>query len=1282
MSCPEGFTPSAARFVRYGMDEGLSGIDIRCIAQDKRGFIWFGTTVGGLNRFDGYDMKTYPHSPEDPHSLSHNYVWCLLADSKGRLWAGTAGGGLNRLDTATERFIRHLSDPAKPDTLSNNAILSLLEGDDGTLWVGTRGGLNALDPETGKVVRHPVVIQGSPLQNMQSVRCIVADPHAPVLWLGTSDGLFCFDPASGSYQGYARPDINTSGIGYNSINSIVPDGDGALWLATEHGVCRFVPPSRKVRPGTNAMHISEWEVFLNQHAPGGLLGANAIRTMLEDDAGGLWLGASSGVSRFDRRTRRFENVPDTPGDPESMTSTMINRLFVDRQGGLWVATAYGGAYRMRPPEKMFRNYRVNVSDPSAGLSDQLVTCVHPDSRGRLWVGTFRGLNLLENGRWKRFLHDPEDPTTVSGNHISAIGEDGQGNIWVGTPNQGLNKWDNGQFRRFINPSPSTSPRQGRMPYASSQIGSFYLDRKGRLWINGRSYGLDCLENEGFTHWAPYDEKGERLPISNLIPGYLDDDEGLWCASELCGLVRFHIPTGKTEQFFPGSTQAGNTSVINTFAVTHDGANGLWVPSISGLHHFDLITRRFDRALYAKDGLPADAIISVQRDQVGQLWLGTNSGLVRLDPDTGHCRVYQTADGLPSNQLLLFSSACDREGRLFFGSTAGLTSFLPSELRDNPTPPSAVVLSGFRLFNKEISPRTPDSPLPAAIEQLRSITLGPDQRAFGLRFSAMDFNAPTRALYSYKLEGYDTEWITGHKREVDYMNLPAGNYRFLIRGANADNVWNTTARELAITIQPAWFQTALFRWSVGLATLCSSLGLVVWRMRSLRLQASRLALLVEERTRELREAQTGLEERVRQRTSELAHSNEQLRAEIAERERIATDLEKSREHLRQSQKMEAFGQLAGGVAHDFNNILTVILGQAQCATDPTASSEERQEALTDIQEAAQRAVHLTRQLLVFSRKQAVEIRDLDLARLVTDHARMLRRIIGEDIALRIDQTSGSLASRGDPAMLEQVLLNLGINARDAMPQGGELHISFSGLVVDQAGDPLHPLCPAPGAYHVIHVRDTGCGMSPETLSRLFEPFFTTKPVGRGTGLGLATSLSIIRQHAGWMEVDSTPGAGTTFRIHLPASGNAAGQSGQSDKPDIESLDQRPPNGKTILLVEDEAGVRKSTRRMLLRQGYDVIEAENGDHALAQWSTHRDRIDLLLTDIVMPGSLNGHTLSHRLLADKPSLKVILMSGYDPTQLAGKAFHEGQQPPPVLVKPFAIRDLLGTLEERLLK
>lgn len=343
-----------------------------------------------------------------------------------------------------------------------------------------------------------------------------------------------------------------------------------------------------------------------------------------------------------------------------------------------------------------------------------------------------------------------------------------------------------------------------------------------------------------------------------------------------------------------------------------------------------------------------------------------------------------------------------------------------------------------------------------------------------------------------------------------------------------------------------------------------------------------------------------------------------------------------EQFRQAQKMEAVGRLSGGVAHDFNNLLGVIIGYAEFLQERLEPENALRGSADEILNAGKRAAGLTRQLLAFSRQQVLDPKVIDLNGAVSDMEKLLRRLIGEDVELSTQLASDLGRVKADQGQLEQVVMNLAVNARDAMPQGGKLIIATENMVMDEAFVRRYPYPVQPGPYVCLSMIDSGIGMDSETKARAFEPFFTTKEKGKGTGLGLSTVYGVVKQSGGYIDIFSSPGAGTTFKIYLPRIDEAV-------KLPAPSQGEGSFDGKeTILLAEDEASLRRLTRATLEQSGYKVLEAKDGVEALAVSEASDLPIDLLLTDVVMPG-MGGRALAQELTRQRPEMKVVYMSGY---------------------------------------
>ncbi len=454
------------------------------------------------------------------------------------------------------------------------------------------------------------------------------------------------------------------------------------------------------------------------------------------------------------------------------------------------------------------------------------------------------------------------------------------------------------------------------------------------------------------------------------------------------------------------------------------------------------------------------------------------------------------------------------------------------------------------------------------------------------------------------------------------------------------------------------------------------GLVILKKPFDNIEVLQLAHAMTEKWRLLQQSRmqlSELEHRVAERTVELQITNAKLQTENAERKAVEQALRESQALVLRQERLAVVGQLAAGVAHDYNNIMTIVQGHAELLMETEPLSDDAKSSLKEITDAAMRATKLTQQLLAFSRKQVIRLTDIDLTSIAKSMSVMLKRAVGEAITLQLAFPPSVPAARVDVGSVEQVLMNLVVNARDAMPKGGNLTIGINPVSVSE-GEAEPNGERRPGKFVCISVRDTGSGMSEETLKKIFEPFFTTKDVGKGTGLGLATVYGIVKQHRGWLEVTSEVGRGSEFRAYFPQSASTANpEAAEAAQP---ATAQNTTATATIMVVDDEAPVRRIVKSVCERAGFRVIEAETGRQAIDIATATAEVIHLVLTDMQMPEGVSGAEVARQIRAHRPGLKVIFTSGYSAgMEVPGVELKEGVN---FISKPYSPPALLQLIRK----
>ena len=833
------------RFEQISIEEGLPQSSVRCILQDSRGFMWFGTE-DGLNRYDGYSFITYSTDPGDPHSISNNFIRAIYEDSTGAIWVGTNGGGLNKFDRLGERFTRFQNDPDDQSSLSSNIVWSILEDSAGTLWVGTAGGgLNSFDRQTERFT-HYQADPGNPesLSN-DFVRAILEDSTG-ALWIGTQGGgLNILDRETGRFSHYIADPENPKSLSNNIIYSIHEDRSGMIWIGTLGGGL-----NRFDRATSTFTHFPA-----SPDNPDNL-GSTVIWAIHEDSQRLLWIGTEGGgLYRLDPETESFTRFTNDPNNSESLSNDFVRSILEDKSGVLWVGTDTGGVNKMVRRKSRFAVYRRNPNNPNS-LSDNHIWSITEDQSGKLCVGTRNaGFDIIdrENKKFTNYRHDPADPESLGHNFVRKIYKDRADVIWIGTHNGGLNRFDPaaGKFRRYQhNPDDPDS-------LSDNAVYTILEDRAGVLWVGTRYGGLNRFDrdSERFTHYRHDPENPDSLRNDFVYVVFEDYLGILWVGTFGGGLNKLNRETGMFTSYRADINNPDSPSNDFVLSIYEDSSRVLWIGTGGGgLNEFERATGTFKRYLYENSGLASNIVYGILEDEEGNLWLSTNQGLSKFDPRTEAFKNYDVNDGLQSNEFNGGAYHKGKKGELFFGGINGFNAFHPASITDNPYIPP-IVITNLRLFDRVVPiGETADGRtiLDKSISEIEEIVLSHGENYLSFEFAALDYTIPSKNQYMHKLVGFDKYFVfTGpQKRFSSYKNLPPGEYVFRAWGSNNDGVWNQQGVSLKVIITPPFWETWWFRLAAVIAVV--ALVSIAYRIR----------------VRRIRE-QHRLEERI-QREMEIAH----------------------------------------------------------------------------------------------------------------------------------------------------------------------------------------------------------------------------------------------------------------------------------------------------------------------------------------------------------------------------------------------------------------------------
>jgi methyl-accepting chemotaxis protein/ligand-binding sensor domain-containing protein len=779
-----GASDAAAQKLQFRQltpDDGLSSSRVQSIVQDSRGFMWFGTTKG-LNRYDGNGFAIYRHRAGDSTSLAANDALTIYEDLQKTLWVGTPAG-LSRYDRERDAFRNYRV--AAGDTLQVSAILEA----HGTLWLGTARGLYKFDRATGKATPY-----GGQLSDLE-IQGLFED-SGKHLWIATKgSGARELDPGTGTLRSWAvDPENSDSPTLYQGRDArqFVEDAEGAIYVALADGGLAKI--NRATGGVTLFQHDDE-----DPHS----ISINAVYSLRLDGTRGIWVGTENGgLDYFDFATRRFSHNKFDPNDPRGLNSNSIWAIHRDPTGTLWLGTFAGGVNISLQNGNAIRRYR-SVAGDASSLSFNSVMAFLEDSRGATWVATDGGgLNRFDRATG-RFQHYSKQTSNLNSDAVLALTEDKFGKIWIATWAGAVSRFDpaTGRFTPY-------TPKNSAM--ADDHAFAVHADRAGGIWIGTYQKGLQRVDPATGTFGAPVLlGKGKQSQI-RVITELAD---GRFLLGTIGGgMYEFNPATGRQRAYPVGQNGISGPAVQ---AIVESSPGIVWIGTSNGLDRLDRSSGKLQHFTEA-DGLPGTAVNGITIDASGQLWISGDRGIARFNPTTKKTKSYTVADGLQGSEFNSGAYYKGRDGAIYFGGAKGFNVLEPERITENTHVPQ-IALTGFQLYNKPVAIGAKGSPLEQSITVAKKLVLHHDQRVFTIEFAALDFVAPDKNQYAYKLEGLDDEWNeVGTTHVASYTNLPAGRYVFRVKGTNNDGVWNEEGASLEVRVVPPFWASWWFRAIVLLA----------------------------------------------------------------------------------------------------------------------------------------------------------------------------------------------------------------------------------------------------------------------------------------------------------------------------------------------------------------------------------------------------------------------------------------------------------------------------------
>jgi len=1244
---------SNLRFQYLTTDEGLAQNTVDCIFQDSYGFMWFGTW-NGLCRYDGYNFRTFQKRNSEK-SLPDNFVRAIAEDKARNLWVGTSSGVIiYNLEKDTFYLPENLR-----TALDKTAVTSLVTDQTGGLWIAGEKGIlfYVSTTKVDKAEELSFLKIDTEILHRADVNTVCVLKNGRVI-IGTGVGLFELE--SGKLEKLSFFNNLSAQLENVNIRCIYESSNGDWWFGTEIGLYWYKQTEKQLT------------FFTTQSNSNNSLDHAIVMAIAEDSAGNILVGTLGGVNFLNPKTAEITCISGRLDERETLNNKFVNSLYTDRDGNVWIGTEKGGVNKYSMFQKPFYSLRYHPDDANSLSNNTINSILSEDDI--LWIGTAGGgLNRLDQrtGKFDHFTQSPNNPKGICSNFISSICITPDKQLWVSSWGNGMGRMiseNTKTFRNYLNePGNPTS-------LVSSFVSGIYPDNRG-FFVVGTSGGVDLFDpkTEEFFHFQQKLDQNVETPAVGCI---LKDRRDFYWIGSRKGL--FHIPAkllvpttemleSKDYDFF--TTAAGDSlSLPGNYVISllEDHLGAIWIGTY-GNGICKAVTAEDGKIQFqtytTSDGLCNDVIYAMEEDRNGNIWISTDNGLSKFNPESHAFQNFYTKDGLLNDQFYWTSSDVDQRGNLYFGGVNGLNYFNPEKIEFYPRLPK-VVFTDFQVFNQSVRIGQKSHGkviLEKTIAETKSIELSYKDNVFSIEFSALDYFLPDKVIYSYKMEGVDQTWVTvkEDRRFATYTNLSGGEYRFQVKAANSDGIWSAEPTVLYIIINPPFWQTNWFRFIAVLALAFSVMAYIRYRTRYLHEQKRKLEIQVRERTTQIQEQKEKLQEQ----SEVLQLSNRELADHQILIEGQKIELEKQNQLIAQqrdevielNKKVSLINQLRlrffTNISHEFRTPLTLILDPLESLMKTMEGDQQASKTLKLINRNAQRLLHLINQLMNFRR---IETGKIELRVVNGDFSGFLKEIFDsfQDLAnhqninysFRLETNSQN--NWFDPEKLENVFYNLLSNAFKFTPLGGSISMKVK----------FHPtsqnITELPCPFVQVDISDTGKGVAPEHLPFLFDRFYqadsTMDNRQKGSGIGLALTQELIQAMHGKIAVKSELNQGSTFTVLLPYCREDFAENEldlnpsvstinlkskvdviseeilQTESFDNSELQQADKSKSLILIVEDNYDLRNFILHSM-RSDYRVMGAENGKEGFELARKYTP--DLIISDVMMP-VMDGLELCSRL------------------------------------------------------